>query len=135
MRLLSKHDDNAAAEPLHHRDLRTRSDEPYKTPPVVPRPEQLNLNMQRLGQPVSFSRNSRLGDLVSNPPKSGFQTVANTGGRFRFRAILDSSVPIKHLNGNGAIVLCSVGTKSTSIVGRISRKIKAEYSAVLIFLR
>ena len=38
-----------------------------------------------------FSRDSRLGDLVSNPSKSDFQTVANTGGRFRFRAILDSS--------------------------------------------
>ena len=74
-----------------YRDLRAWLDEPYETPPVVPRPEQLNLNMQCPGQTVSFSRNSRLGDLVSNPSKSGFQTVANTGGRFRFRAILESS--------------------------------------------
>ena len=74
-----------------YRDLRAGLDEPYETPPLVPRPEQLNLNMQRLGQPVSFSRGSRLEDLVSNPSKLDFQTVANTRGRFRFRAILDSS--------------------------------------------
>jgi hypothetical protein len=27
------------------RDLRARLDEPYETPPVIPRPEQLHLNM------------------------------------------------------------------------------------------
>ena len=84
--------EESSAPPLFtYRDLRARPDEPYETPPVVPRPEQLNLNMQCPGQTVSFSRNSRLVDLVSNPSKSDFQTVANTGGRFRFRAILDSS--------------------------------------------
>ena len=29
-----------------YRDLRAWLNEPYETPPVVPRPEQLNLNMQ-----------------------------------------------------------------------------------------
>ena len=75
-----------------YRDRRARLNEPYETPPVIPRPEQLDLNMQRPGRPVSFSRDSRLGDLVSNPSKSDFQTVANTGGHFRFRAIWDIAI-------------------------------------------
>lgn len=39
--------------------------------------------------------------------------------------------PLKQLNGNSTTVLCPERTKSTSIVGRRSRKIKPDSSAAV----
>ena len=40
---------------------------------------------------LSIDRDKRLWGTASNPFKSDFQTVANSGCRFRFKDILDSS--------------------------------------------
>ena len=48
-----------------YRDLKAWLDDPYQTPPQVPKAEQLALPLPGLGKPNNFSQ---IGDLISKPP-------------------------------------------------------------------